>query len=138
MCKFGDIIVINRYIGEDGKLINKHSFVVINDKPGFVEGLYYDFVSNVMSSFKNEEHRMKKLKLKENIEITSNQIISNIKRNSQSGYIKADQLMYFDKSKIDYYVLGHITDDLMDELIMIIVSLFEEGILKRNINNLVN
>lgn len=56
MCKLGDIIVVNRYVGDDGKNINKHSFVVINDKPGFIEGLHYDFISNVMSSFKSEKH----------------------------------------------------------------------------------
>ena len=67
MCKLGDIIVIKKYIGDDGEIINRHSFVVINDKPGFIEGLNYDLVSNVMSSFKNEEHRMRKLKFEENV-----------------------------------------------------------------------
>lgn len=138
MCKLGDIIVINKYIGEDGKLVNKHSFVIINDQPGFLEGLHYDFVCNVMSSFKSEEHRTKKLKFIENIEITGNKIISNIKKNNRSGYIKADQLFFFDKNKIDYYVLGHISDNLLAELIAIIVSLSEKELIKNNINNLSN
>jgi len=55
MCKIGDIIVIEKYIGEDGKMIHRHSFVVISDKEGYIEGLKYDLVTNVMSSFKNEE-----------------------------------------------------------------------------------
>jgi len=55
MCKLGDIIVVDEFIGEDGKKVCRHSFIVINDKPGFIEGLGYDFVVNVMSSFKNEE-----------------------------------------------------------------------------------
>ena len=76
MCKLGDIIVVNKYIGDDGKIINKHSFVVINDQPGFIENLDYDFVTNVMSSFKSEEQRIKKLRFEENIEILSENIIS--------------------------------------------------------------
>ena len=136
MCKLGDIIVINRYIGEDYQELNKHSFVVINDKPDFIEGLRYDMITNVMSSFKSEEHRMKKLRYEENVEIISEKIISKIPINNKSGYIKANQFIYFDKSKIDYYVLGHISDELLDELIMVIVSLNNKGLLKRNIENL--
>lgn len=136
MCKLGDIIVVNNYIGDDGKLINKHSFVVINDKPGFIEGLQYDLVTNVMSSFKSEEQRMKKLKFEENVEIVSEQIISDIPTNNKSGFIKADQLIYFDKKKIDYYVLGRISEELLDELAMIIVSLSKKGVLKNNTSNI--
>ena len=38
MCKLGDIIVIDKYYGEDGAELSKHSFVVINDKNGIVLG----------------------------------------------------------------------------------------------------
>lgn len=102
MCKIGDIIVIKEYLGDDGKNINKqHSFVVIDDNQDKVGGISYDFVANVMSSFKNEEHRNYKLSFKENLEITSDNIVSeNI--NEKTGYIKADQLFYFDKNKINY------------------------------------
>lgn len=31
MCKVGDIIVVDKYIGDDGKEVNKHSFIVIDD-----------------------------------------------------------------------------------------------------------
>ena len=136
MCKLGDIIVVNKYIGDDGAEINKHSFVVINDKPGFIEGLQYDLITNVMSSFKSEEQRMKKLKFEENVEILGKQIISNIPINNKSGFIKADQLIYFDKKKIDYYLLWHISEELLDELTMIIVSLSQKGLLKQNISNI--
>ena len=138
MCKIEDIIVINKYLGDDGSIISKHSFVVINDNPGFIEGLHYDFVCNVMSSFKSEEQWIKKLKCKENIEITGKKIISNITRNNKNGFIKADQLFFFDKKKIDYYVLGHISDNLMVELINIIVSLSEKNMLKYIISNIGN
>ena len=136
MCKLGDIIVINKYISEDEKEISKHSFIVVNDKPGFIEGLQYDLIANVMSSFKNEEQRMKKLKFQENVEILSKNIISNLPVNKKGGFVKANQLFYFDKSKIDYYVLGHIDEELLDELTMIIVSLSNKGLLKQITSNL--
>ena len=53
MCKFGDVIVVKDYIGDDGKRIKKHSFVVIDDTPGVIKGLNYNLVTNVMSSFHN-------------------------------------------------------------------------------------
>lgn len=136
MCKIGDIIVVKKYIGDDGKVINKrHSFVVIDDNPDKVAGISYDLVANVMSSFKDEEHRNRKLSHKENLEVTSDSIVSNYK-NNKSGYIKADQLFYFDKSKLDYYVLARVTPELLDELIRLIIELRYEQKLKMNIENI--
>lgn len=136
MCKIGDIIVVKKYVGDDGTVIDKqHSFVVINDNPDKVEGIAYDMVANVMSSFKNEEHKKRKLSHKENLEVVSDNIVSNIK-NSKSGYIKADQLFYFDKSKLDYYVFASISPELLDELIRLIIELRVEGKLKMNIENI--
>ena len=136
MCKIGDIIVIEKYIGEDGKMIYRHSFVVINDKKGYIEGLKYDLVTNVMSSFKNEMHKKKKLKYKQNIEIIDKNILSNRKTNGKTGYIKADQLIYFNKKKIDYYVLGHISDELLNELLTVIEFLSKKKRIKIVTNNL--
>jgi len=136
MCKLGDIIVIKKYKGDDGKVINKHSFVVINDKPGFIEGLEYDFIANALSSFKSEEHRLQKLKFRENLEYIGNAIISSLPTNSKNGFIKANQLIYFDKETIDFYVLGHISDELLDELLMLILALNSKNKLINNICNL--
>ena len=36
--------------------------------------------------------------------------------NGGSGYIKADQLYYFSKEKIDYRVIGYINPDILDLL----------------------
>ena len=136
MCKIGDIIVVKKYIGDDGKIINKqHSFVVIDDNVDKIEGISYGLVTNVMSSFKNEEHRKRKLSYKENIEITSKDIYSK-QKNTKKGYIKADQLFYFDKSKLDYYVFASVTPELLDELIRIIIELRYENKLKMNIKNI--
>ena len=41
MCKVGDIIVVNKYIAENGKEIGRHSFVVIDDNPDSICGLDY-------------------------------------------------------------------------------------------------
>ena len=43
------------------------------------KGLKYDFVANVMSSFKDEKHKHRKLKYKENVGVTSDDIISDNK-----------------------------------------------------------
>ena len=138
MCKIGDIIVIKKYIGDDGKVIDKqHSFVVIDDNADCVGGISYDLVTNVMSSFKDEEHKRKKLSHKENLEIRSDNIISNTK-NGRDGYIKADQLFYFDKSMIDYYVFARVDEELFDELIRLIIELRYENKVKMNIKNLNN
>ena len=88
-----------------------------------------------MSSFKSKKHRLKKLKFEENIEVISNEIISKSK-NNKSGYIKADQINYFNKSKIKYYVLGHISDELLKELICLVIALDKKEKLTHNINNL--
>ncbi len=87
MCKIGDIIVIKSYIGDDSKVITQHSFIVIDDTPSQIGGLNYDLVTNVMSSLKNEKHRAKKLKFKENIEIKSDDLISIYKNNKISDDI---------------------------------------------------
>lgn len=135
VCKFGDVIVVRNYVGDDGKKVKQHSFVVIDDNPGTIKGLNYDLVTNVMSSFKDEEHRLKKLRHKENLEISSDDIISNFK-NNKSGYIKTDQLFYFDKTKIDYYVFAKVDSELLDKLIKLVVELSIEEKIKINIKNL--
>lgn len=72
MCKVGDIIVVNNY----------------------------DIICNVMSSFKNEEQRRKKLSYPGNFPITHNDSAV-INGNEKDGYIKAEQLYYFNKEKLN-------------------------------------
>ena len=108
---------------------------MIDDNPGMIKGLNYNLVTNVMSSFQDKHQRTKKLHYKENLEICSDDIISDIK-NSKSGYIKADQLYYFDKKKLDYYVFAKVESHLLDELIKLVIELSVEEKLKINIKNL--
>ena len=119
MCKLGDIIVINKFKNEDGDTIKKHSFVVINDEKNYFEGLKYDFVCNMLCSFHNERHKNKKLSFEENLEIKETLILGK-KINNKKGYIKADQLYYFDKTKIEYKVIAHMESELLDELVQLI------------------
>lgn len=135
MCKLGDIIVINKFKNEYGIIIPKHSFVVINDKPNYIEGFRYDFISNMLCSFHNENHKRKKLKYKENLPVKE-QRIKGKKINNKEGYIKADQLYYFDKNKIEYKLLAHMDKKLLNELIKLIIDLQKLGLLKPIITNI--
>ena len=135
MCKLGDIIVVKEFKNEKGISVPKHSFVVINDEEDYVEGLKYDFVSSMMCSFHSEEHKNKKLKYEENLPIKEEYISGN-KINSRDGYIKADQLYYFNKKLIEYKVIAHMEPELLDELVQLILVLNEKGLLKNVTENL--
>ena len=56
--------------------------------------------------------------------------------NKKDGFIKDDQLYYFEKNKIDYHVFGKINDDLLDNLLQLIFLLDKEGKLKHIITNI--
>lgn len=82
MCKLGDIIVIDKYIGDDNIIIGKHSFIVISDEANTILGLDYNIVATVISSFKSKSHKIKKLSYKENFEIPLNSLSKgNLKKN---------------------------------------------------------
>lgn len=115
MCQVGDIIVIKQY-KDRGKIINKHSFVVINDENGKIEGISYDFVANVMSSFKTEEQKQRKLSYSGNFPITIDDRLVN-DDNRKEGYIKADQLYYFQKRNIEYKVIGSLKPEIFELLL---------------------
>ena len=66
MCKLGDIIVVNKYIGENGKHIGRHSFIVIDDNEDIIRGIEYTHIATVISSFKSKEQKRKKLNYKGN------------------------------------------------------------------------
>ena len=136
MCKLGDIIVIKEFKNEIGKIIKQHSFVVINDEFGSIEGYDYDFICNMLCSFHNQEHKRRKLSFKENMEISAN-IISNNKINNKKGYIKADQLYYFNKNNIKYYVIAKLNMELQIKLLKLLFLLDNEEKIKIITTNLV-
>ena len=135
MCSIGDIIVVRNYITEDGTKSPRHSFIVVEDECGEIYGLSYDFVANVMSSIKSEEHKAKKLRFIENLFISSDDMDVD-RNNGKDAYIKADQLYYFDKSKTDYFVLGKAEQNVIDELMDLLELLEKKGLLKQVIANL--
>ncbi len=134
ICKLGDIIVVNQFKDYNGTIVPKHSFVVIDDKHGVIEGFSYDFISNIMCSFHSEKHKKHKLKIKSNVEINNNQVIGkNI--NHKGGYIRTDELFYFDKSKIQYKVIARVQDELLNKLIRL-SNIYKKTNHKDTINNL--
>lgn len=121
MCKLGDIILINNY-KSNGVSINQHSFVVVDDENGEIQGLAYDLVCNVMSSFKNEQQKTRKMKYPGNFELLNKDSVTN-PDNGKDGYIKAEQLFYFKKDNIEFQVIGSLKEDAFDRLIQFIGSL---------------
>ena len=118
MCEIGDIILINSYESQ-GQCITMHSFVVINNKEGKIQGLDYNIICNVMSSFKNESHRAKKLSYPSNFPITSSDS-SVINGNDKDGYIKAEQFYFFNTDKTDFTIIGSLKPDVFNQLIKFI------------------
>lgn len=130
MCRVGDIILIRKYIGQDGTRQRNHPFIVLNDNEGQIQGLPFDLTCSVMSSFKDEEQRERKLSYKQNLEIT---VEDGVKKD---GFIKANQIHYFQKDKLDYIVVGSVTPELFNELMKLIEELFEEEKILVNASNL--
>nr|DAH71397.1 MAG TPA: endoribonuclease [Caudoviricetes sp.]DAU04518.1 MAG TPA: endoribonuclease [Caudoviricetes sp.] len=118
MCQIGDIIVINKYKHE-GVELARHSFVVIDDENGIIQGLPYDFVANVLSSFKGDKQRKRKLSYPGTFPISHNDTDTE-PDDGRDGFVKADQLYYFSKKNIDYRVIGEMKADKFNELIAFI------------------
>ncbi|WP_418586622.1 hypothetical protein [Intestinibacter sp.] len=118
MCEVGDIILINSY-ESDGQVIGKHSFVVINDEEGQIQGLDYNIICNVMSSFKDEAHKNKKLSFPGNFPVTSSDSTV-LFGNDKDGYIKAEQFYFFNKEKTSFTVIGKMNPDVFELLIKFI------------------
>ena len=133
MCEVnvGDIILINEYV-HNGQMISKHSFVVISVEAGKIQGLDYDIICNVLSSFKDEEQRKRKLKYPGNFEV-ANEDSTLVTGNDKDGYIKAEQFYYFNLDKINYSVIGKLNTDVLNDLLIFIASL---GLIKIITDNL--
>ena len=121
MCAIGDIILIDSY-QHKGRVLSKHSFVVLSVEEGKIEGLSYDFVCNVLSSFKNEQQRAKKLGYPGNFVVTHKDS-SVVTGNTKDGYAKAEQLYYFNHNKTEYTVIGKLHTDVFNRLVEYIEGL---------------
>ncbi len=138
MCKVGDIIVIISYKGEDNRILNQHSFVVLNDENDIIEGFEYDLVTTVMSSFKGktEAYRNKKLSFRENLGFKPENQDLIIDSNNEKGYMKADKLYFFEKNKMNFSVIGSLDSDVFKKLIDLITQLDNLGLLVNVTTNL--
>ncbi len=121
MCEVGDIILVKDY-NRDGEKISRHSFVVLSNEEGQIQGLDYDIICNVMSSFKDEAQRTKKLSYPGNFPITADDS-SVVRSNSKDGYIKAEQFYFFNTEKTDFVVIGSMKEDIFKSLIEFIEEL---------------
>ena len=65
-------------------ILPNHLFIVIDDTHDKIKGLDYDFVSPIMSSFRDEEHKKKILSYKVNKEITNNDLSGTTKLKKES------------------------------------------------------
>jgi hypothetical protein len=119
MCKAGDIILVKSY--KDGKhSLGRHSFVVISDENGTIEGMRYDMICNVLSSFKSPEQRERKLnRYPANFEVKNSDTNTN-PDNGKDGYLKTDQLYYFRKDNLDYETIGYLNEDAFEKVIQFI------------------
>ncbi len=133
MCKIGDIILVDEYASQ-GHVLTRHSFVVINDEEGEMEGLRVDFTSLVMSSFKNKDQKARKLKYPGNFPIPEGGSIVP-SGNNREGYIKADQIYYFNKNKVSYRVIGYVTEDVFESLREFMEDLPAKGVLFEHITD---
>ena len=70
------------------------------------------------------------------MEISAN-IISNNKINNKKGYIKADQLYYFNKNNIKYYVIAKLNMELQIKLLKLLFLLENKKKIKIITTNLV-
>ena len=112
MCKIGDIILVDNY-KDNGCNLNKHSFIVIEDENGTIEGVPYDFICNVMSSFKNDKQKLRKLRYPGNLPISHNDTVTD-PHNNRDGFVKTDQLYYFKKDNINFKVIGNVIPEVLD------------------------
>lgn len=115
MCKAGDIILVNQYT-DNNNILRKHSFVVISDENGEIEGLPYDMICNVLSSFKSESQQKRKLSYPGNFPVSNDDTVTN-PDNGKSGYIKTDQLYFFSKDRLDFSVIGFVKQDIFELII---------------------
>lgn len=141
----GDVIVVNKYITPDNIEMKQHSFVVLNNQFGTVAGieigldleLKFDLVTTVMSSIKNEEHKSKieSYYPKDMIIEFNDAQISN--KNRKDGFIKANQLYYFQRNSIDYFRIGKLNESTLNKLLELVELNEKNGDLIANYNNII-
>ena len=63
MCQIGDLIRVEKYIGEDGADVGRHTFVVLSTEGDFIKGLSFNLIGSPLSSIKSDEQRKLRITL---------------------------------------------------------------------------
>ncbi len=143
--KTGDIIVISHFITPDNKKLNQHSFIVLQNEKGKIAGveinldleLEFDLVTVVMSSIKNEEHKKKIESYYPKdmiVEFNDAQVTNG---NQKDGFIKVNQLYYFNKKNIEYTKIGCLKEETLVKLFDLLQKNDINGDLINNYNNII-
>ncbi len=132
MCKIGDIILINNF-KVDGMTIPRHSFIVIEDSNGQINGLPYDFISVIMTSIKNNSQEFHKLGFPGNFYLDNSETNTN-PNNGKDSIVMTDIFYYFNKNKITYQNIGSINNDILEILFDFIET--SEHEIRENYENL--
>lgn len=75
-----------------------------------------------MSSFKDEKQKKNKLRFKGNFSISFSASLV-VNNNGKDGYIKSEQMYYFNKEKTDYIIIGKLKANVFNQLIEFIQEL---------------
>ena len=132
MCKIGDILVVYNP-AVDNKPIGQHSFIVLDDTNGIVSVFEYDFISLLLTSYRNgDEIRKEKLSNREgNLHIAKDDKLfddDKHKKDNRNSFVEADNLFYFSKEKISFKKIGELAPDVFNIIIDFIHELNERGI----------
>lgn len=120
MCQIGDIIIIKKY-KDRGEMQHQHAFLVISEEQGKINNIPYNINCNVISAFKDEDHKIRKMRSPGNFPIVLDAYDVEM-GNSNEGYIKADQIFYFQKENIEYEVIGKVASDKFNSLLAFILE----------------
>ena len=101
---------------------------MIDDSNGKVFGVDFDFIAVVMSSFKDQLQRERKLRYPGNFPVAADSSMLASWANTKDGYIKAEQFYYFKKDNLKFRTIGKLTEDAFNSLIAFIEDLASNGI----------
>ena len=130
MINYGEIIVIEKFLNSHNKEVSAHPFVVIDNNAGVIQGIEYDISAAMLTSIKNDLHKQKYSKYKVNMFISAKDGVR------KDSFLKLNEIYYFNEQDINYYKVGKIDDDLMDQIDELIFELDQEGEIIDVINNL--
>lgn len=136
MCKIGDIIKIEKYIGDDGVEVSRHTFVVLDDEGGKIKGLLFDFVASPMSSIKDDTQREKVANDPNLLIINTNDQNGMPASDYEEGFVKLKLMYYFKKKDIDYKVLGSLNIETYLQVIKQLQEIDNNGNLEQVLTNL--